>query len=242
MENLKIVDSENNISNIVYLYSGLTEVLSGTARNFSSYSDGTRSVLEIDVCDGYSDLIKTEIEDKIADIIAVNYKYNFLSERIHPIGLSLEEKEILISSLISADIDDDRFYIKSKIESNREYSIDGLFNFRLSKLKNKWHEVSLFIPKTFSSDKLKDFIAFLFEEKRGIRVFVENGKVFDRHFRRMNRTFLTGKDYGEAKLLNEILLSGCGEAELLSVVSEKDEDYLKEYLGSKIIFNKTYFC
>ena len=58
----------------------------------------------------------------------------------------------------------------------------------------------------------------------------------------MNRTFLTGKDYGEAKLLNEILLSGCGEAELLSAVPENDEEYLKEYLGSKIIFNKTYFC
>ena len=41
--------------------------------------------------------------------------------------------------------------------------------------------------------------------------------------------------------MNEILLSGAGEAELLSRLGEEEEEYVREYLGGKIIFGKTYF-
>ncbi len=241
MESLKITDCESNIANIVYMYSGLSEVLSGASRSFSTYYEGDRSVLEVSADSEYVDLIRVEIEDKISDIIAVNYKYSCFSSVVHPYGLTKDENEILISALISADIDDDKQYIKQKIFSEKEYSVDGIFNFRLSSLKKKWKDVTSYVPKTFDSEKLKDFIAFILDEKRSRRVFVENGKVFDKYFRRVNRTFLTGKQYGDGRLLNEILLSGGGEAELLSAVTDREEDYLREYLGNKIIFGKTCF-
>ncbi|MBQ9709813.1 MAG: hypothetical protein IJV67_04265, partial [Clostridia bacterium] len=212
------------------------------ARRFSAYSEGSRSVLEIDATDDFADFIRAEIEDRIADIIAVNYKYACFSSSVHPYGLTDGEREILLSALIAADIDDDKHYIKRKIASETEYSVDGLFNFRLAPLKRKWAEVVSFIPKTFNCERLKDFIAFLLEEKRGYRVFVENGKVFDKHFRRLNRAFLTGRQYGDDKLLNELLLSGCGEVELLSSVTDREDELLKEYFGSKVVFGKTYFC
>lgn len=239
MEILKITESECNVANIVYMYSGLSEVLSGMSRNFSAYNDGSRSVLEIEADGSYGDMLRAEIEEKISDIIAVSYKYANFSEAVHPYGLTPVENEILLASLIAADIDDDKAYIKRKISCEGEYSVDGLFNFRLSALKKKWHDVVSYIPKTFDSEKLKDFISFILEEKKGRRVFVENGKVFDPHFRRMNRSFLTGRVYGDEKLLIELLLSGCGEAELLSAVSEKEEEFLREYFGSKIIFGKS---
>lgn len=242
METLRITDCENNISNIVYMYSGLSEVLSGSARNFSAYNDGSRSVLEIAANDDYADFIRAEIEDKIADIIAVNYKYACFSATVHPCGLTEDEREILLCALIAADIDDDKAYVKRRVASEREYSVDGLFNFRLAPLKKKWEGVAAYVPKAFNGDKLRDFIAFLLEEKRGTRVFVENGRVFDKHFRRMNRTFLTGRQYGDCRLLNELLLSGCGEVELLSAVSDCEEGLLRDFFGSKVIFGKTYFC
>ncbi|MBQ9481980.1 MAG: hypothetical protein IJU84_07450 [Clostridia bacterium] len=241
MEILKITERENNLSNIAYMYGGLMEILSGASKNFSTYTDGGRSVLEIETPLDYAEMIRTEVEDKIADIIAVNYKYSYFSSAIKPYGLTPDENGILLSALISADIDDDKQYIKRKIRSEGEYSVDGLFNFRLSAIKKKWEDVASYIPKTFDAEKLKDFIAFILEEKAGVRVFVENGKVFDRHFRRINRTSLTGREYGDDRLVNEILLSACGEAELLSRVTEGEENYLKEYIGGKIIFGKTYF-
>ena len=89
MEILKITDSEENVGNIVYMYSGLSEVLSGTARKFSAYNAGSRSVLEIAVDNGYGEMLRTEIEDKVADVIAVNYKYRFFADRVRPYGLRL---------------------------------------------------------------------------------------------------------------------------------------------------------
>ena len=216
-------------------------MLSGTAGNFSAFNEGERTALQIEADDGYADMIRSEIEDKIADIIAVNYKYGYFADKVRPQGLGKTENGILISALISADIDEDKQYVKRRIVSEREYAVDGLFHFRLSPLRKKWESVISYVPKTFSVDKLKDFISFLLEEKKQLRIFIENGRVYDRHFRRLNRTFLTGRQYKEDKLLNEILLSGCGEAELLSPVSEGEEEYLREYLGGKIIFGKTYF-
>ncbi len=242
MEIIKITDSESRLSNIVYMYGSLSEVLSGASKRFSAYNDGSRSVMEIELTGDNGRYVKKEIEDKIADVIAVGYKHAVFSEGVHPYGLTEEEREILLSSLIAADIDDDREYIKRKIVCEREYSVDGLFNFRLTALKKKWQDVVSYVPKTFDGEKLKDFLAFILEEKRGNRVFVDNQKVYDKCFRRVNRTSLTGVQYGAERLVNEIILSGAGEAELLSGVSENAEEYLRDFLGNKIIFGKTYFC
>ena len=241
MEIFKITDSGANVSNIAYMYGGLSEVLSSSSRKFSAYDDGSRSVLEIEAVSGYADMIRAEIEDKIADVIAVHYKYSYFASTLRPYGLAEDERGILISALISADIDDDRTYIKRKITSDGEYAVDGIFNFRLAPLKKKWEDVASYIPETFNVEKLKDFISFILEEKTGVRVFVENGRVFDRHFRRINRTALTGRNYKADRLVNEILLSGCGEAELLTRLAEEEENYLREFIGGKIIFGKTYF-
>lgn len=240
MEILKITDCDANVGNIVYTYSGLSEVLSGTARKFSAYSSGGRAVLEIAVDNGYGEMLRAEIEDKVADVIAINYKYKYFAKKVHPYGLNEVEQGVLLSALISADVEEDKRYVIKKLEGD-EYSVDGVFNFRLTALKNKWAEVVGYVPKTFDGERLKDFIAFLLDEKRGARVFVDKGKVFDKHFRRMTRSFLTGRQYGADKLVNEVLLSGAGEVELLTALPTDVEDFLMEYLGSKIIFGKTYF-
>lgn len=241
MDTLIITDSERNEKNIAYIYSGLSEILSGTARRFSTVNFGNRTGMEVLVDKSYSDVLKIEIEDKIADVICISYKYDFFNKNVHLCGLSAMERHVFICALLSADLLDDKAYVKSKISGCDDYSIDGIFNFRLTALKSKWQQLLAYVPKCYDATKVKDFINFTLDYHSGRRVFVENGKVFDSHFRRINRAFLLGGGYDEANLLCDILLSACSEAELLSPLPSAQENCLKEYLGSKIIFGKTYF-
>ena len=70
------------------------------------------------------------------------------------------------------------------------------------------------------------------------RVYIDGGKVYDNHYRRLKRsTLLDGEDM---KIIREILLSNCGEVELSGKIPEKDEYYLKEYYNDKIFFSCGY--
>ena len=241
MDFLSITESDSNISNIVYLYGGLSEVLKGTQGNLSAYNDGTRATLDIETAENYTSLIRGEIEDRIADIIAVNYKYNYFSAAVNPTGMSETARRILLAVLIAADFEDDKRYIKNKMSPCGEYAVDGIFNFRLNSMKKKWADVAAYIPKSFDAAGLKDFLAFVFEERDGKRVFIDKSKVYDGHYRLMRRTLLTPCTYGDEKLLAEVILSGGGEVELLSREKEGAEAYLREYLGDKLIFGDRYF-
>lgn len=237
MNVLFISDGAENMENAVYLYGGLTESLCGLPCNIKAYKQTDRNVIEVSSDDCFWRIVKAEAADKIADVIAVNYKYDFFRSLCKPYGLTDTENRILLAAVVSADIDDDREYIKQCISTEDEFPVDGLFNFRLKALKSKWRDISLYLPKTFDAERLKDFIAFILEEKKNKRVFVKNGNVYDCHYKKLNRAFLSGEDAGDEKLLTEILLSGAGEAELLSPVRAEEEEFLTEYYGNKIIFS-----
>jgi hypothetical protein len=175
-----------------------------------------------------------EILDKVAEIIAVKYKYDFLKREVKVGGLNSVEKEILLTSLIAADLDDDKKYSFDRLACYDDIAVDGVFNFRLKPLKKKWKDVSECVPSCFLSSQLKEFITYLLENKRK-RVYIENGRVYDAHYRRLKRSALLGGD--GAEILKEVLLSCCGEVELIGEISRDDEFYLKEYFNRKIIFN-----
>ena len=75
----------------------------------------------------------------------------------------------------------------------------------------------------------------MLENKRK-KVYVEEGRVYDAHYRRLKRASLLDGD--KAKVLQEVLLSCCGEVELLGDISFDDEFYLKEYFNHRIIFKR----
>lgn len=241
MSTLLISECGENADNMVYLYGGLTESLCSVPCAVKAYRETLRNVIEVSGENCFDSMVKIEAVDKIADVIAVNYKYAYFRQYCKPYGLTETENRILLAAVISADIDEDREYVKSVIGEEQEFPIDGLFNFRLKDLKKKWNEIVRYLPKTFDPERLKDFIAYIIEEKASRRAFVENGKVFDVHFRRINRGFLSGEKQGDEKLLTEILLSGCGEAELLTPLKAEEEEYLTEYFGNKIIFSSGCF-
>ncbi|MBO4262906.1 MAG: hypothetical protein J5903_03885 [Clostridia bacterium] len=230
--------TENNFSeeNVLYLYDSLSGIVGETGGGAFVETDDARTRLKLVFPEKYDDLIRCEAEDKIADVIAVKYKYEFFGKKLKTEGLSPLEKEILFSALIAADLTDDKRYIIRKLRSFAEYTIDGTYNFRLAPLRRKWEDVVGYIPSYFPPCRLTDFVSYLVGEKSGSKVTVENGKVYDKHYNLLNRTALTGKT-DDGRIIREVILSECGDLRLLTPVSEKDDEYLKKYFAGRISFS-----
>ena len=75
-------------------------------------------------------------------------------------------------------------------------------------------------------------------ENKKKRVYIDDGKVYDAHYRRLNRSELLGGD--KVKIVREVLLSNCGGIEVSGKIPEEDEFYLKEYYSDNITFSTKY--
>lgn len=241
MSQIKITESAAKSNNIIYIY----EMLSLITKQLGCIEDlrggKNRYELIIDVPSSYKDLLIAELEDKIADVISVNYKYTFFKKNVNSSGLKPVEKELLLTALIAADIDEDKKYVIKKLKSFSEYALDGIFNFRMKPLKEKWGDIIGYIPPGFQSVDLRDFIIYLIKDKMGKRVYFDEGSVYDKRFNVLKRTELLTGDSGEISIVKEILLSGAGEVELGTPLPERDEVYLKELYGDRVRFSNSYF-
>lgn len=240
MSEIKISESSIRSNNVTYLYQSLGDIITQINAKVDVKSGRNRYELIIDVPPEYKELFVAEAEDKIADVIAVNYKYNYFKKNAVVSGLPVNEKELLLTALIAADLNDDKRYIIKKLKSFTEYSIDGIFNFRMKALKEKWNEIISYVPTTFASSSLKDFVAYLIKDKVGKKVYFENGRIYDKRYNVLNRNSLICDD-ADLKTTKEILLSGAGEIELLTPLPDKDEYFVKEFYGDKVYFSANYY-
>ncbi len=196
-----------------------------------------RATLNLNFNEEHKNIVTEVLLDKIADIIVVNYKYDYFTRYIRTCGLTSLDYEMLIASLISADLDEDKRYILKGNLDLTDFSIDGYFNFRLKPLKEKWTEIVGYIPIYFTLERLNDFVSYIVTEKRGKRCYIYNNKVYDSHYNRMQKGFLT-KNIESGTVAREVILSGFSEAELNTKLSETDQKYLTNFLGDKIFFKK----
>lgn len=241
MSFIRITDGMKGETNMFYLYNQLNPVVSRLGGKIEIECGEKVNVLNVEVDRSYAGFLRAEAEDKIADVITVNYKYEYFSERIKTKGLNELERELLLDTLICADLEEDKKYVVAKMSRCVEYSVYGSFNFRMAPLKKKWQEITEYIPLYFSSEQLREFILYILKEKKGRKVYVENDSVYDKNFNRLQRVILTDNGLSEGKIIREVLLSACGEVELNDRVSKVDEKYLREYFGDKILFGKGYF-
>jgi len=237
MTSITVTENVSSEENLLYVQSASSELLAHAGCTARLNRNGERSVLTVNCPEYYSDVIKAEIIDKTAEIITVKYKCDYFAKQLKVGGLSTNEKQILVASLIAADFDDDKRYAFDRIKSCKEIAIDGVYNFRLRLLKKKWQEVTDCIPQCFLSTQLKEFISYLLENKKK-RVYIDGGKVYDSHYRRLNRSSLLGGD--GVKIIREVLLSNCGEIDIMGDIPKEDEYYLREYYTDKIIFSGGY--
>ncbi|MBP5177543.1 MAG: hypothetical protein ILP02_03045, partial [Clostridia bacterium] len=149
-------------------------------------------------------------------------------------GLKSVEYELLIAALIAADLEEDKRYARSLFSGER-LAVDGFFNFTMKALKDKWRDVVGYVPAYFAPDQLKDFILYVAGEKKGGRLRVVGGRVYDEAYNLLSRAYLTGG--GDCKVVKEVIISSPVEVLLTRPVPEKDEYYLKQFFGDKIVFD-----
>ena len=173
MRLIKISDETERADGIRYISAALKNVISETGGAISEKYNGDRAELKIKTPERFVDYIRSEAEDKIADVVAVGYKYDYFKKDIPASGLKDFEREILYSALIAADIDDDKRYIVKRTRIFDEYVIDGIFNFRLVPLRHKWEEITGYIPLVFTDKQLREFVRYLVGEKRSKKAIVQ---------------------------------------------------------------------
>ena len=236
--NYLVFDSEYHAITTDYLNRSLRRKILSLGGQCESGNKSGRVYFSVTVPKERAKYLKPALEDKIADVIAVNYKYDFFKRKVRVNGLSGVEYELLLSALISADLEEDKRFVRSKLNES-PYAVDGAFNFLLKPLIEKWQEIVSFVPAYFLPDQLKRFISYIVGEKRPSKVYVMGDKVYDLSYNVLDRSYLTGE--GDCRLIREIILSSSGEVELSAPIPKKDEFYLKEFFGEKILFGKGYF-
>ena len=236
MTKICITDGGNIAYGLKYIKDSVGELAVKTGATVSVVSHGERRALIYDCPEYYSDILQAEIADRVAEVIVVGYKYGYFKTAVKSCGLNETEREILLTSLIAADLAEDKKYAFDRMKAINEIAIDGVLNFRLKPLKNKWKDVAEYMPAYFAGSQLKDFVSFLLENKKK-RTYIDDQKVYDNYYRRLKRCSLM--DACDGEIVREVLLSNCGEVEIRGALPETDEKYLKEFYGDRVYFTQS---
>lgn len=179
----------------------------------------------------YCPYIRKYAEENIAEVIAVGYKYRYFKEILSLPCLSGKERDILLVSLVSADLAEDREYVKKRFTGAEKYCIDGTYNFRLNDLKRRWRKIAEYIPAEFNGAALESFVEFLVGEGAG-KTFLKDGVLYDEDYRPLRRSRLIG----EESPVSEILLSGAESVYCFGSPDRESAEFLKKYYKEKAVF------
>lgn len=230
MEEITVSESKERSSHITYLYNVSANALSRFQSRGELVFGEERAALRIST-EGNAAGVRKLLRDKIAEVIGIGYKYEFLKGRLSAC-LSKREKKILAAALIAADLEGDKVYIKRKLESAEEYSLDGFYQFRLGALREKWEKIVNYIPDGFNSNDLKKFCDFLVGESKN-KIYVKGNTVFGENFTPLRRSRLTGEEDTET----EIMLSDAGFVYCLGDVEDSVGDFLQKFYAERAIFS-----
>ena len=75
MTSISITEKDYNEENLLYIQASIGELLSHADCSISEQNTEGRAQLMINCPECYLDIIKSEISDKVAEIIAIKYKY-----------------------------------------------------------------------------------------------------------------------------------------------------------------------
>lgn len=224
-----VSDGREHSSFITYLYNAVSAELVRTGGTGELMFGEERVALRLHAKE--SSGVFSQARERIAEIIGIGYKFDFLSGRLR-VCLSSREKKLLCAALIAADYEGDKAYIRRKVGRGNEYAIDGFYAFRFGSLREKWERIAEYIPEGFASDDLKKFCEFLVGESKS-KIYLKGNTVFGENFLPLRRSRLTG----EEDLETEILLSDAGFVYCLGEVEDSVGDFLQKYYAERAIFS-----
>ena len=210
---------------VAYLYNGLTSALKEGRTELDFSKD--RAKCRIFAPERAAGVIF----ERMAEIIAVGYKYRFLDECVR-VCMPKKERGLLLSSLIAADLEADRAYILPRLVSEKEYCLDALFLFRMGELREKWGRIAAYIPETFSARDLWNFSNFLVHVSRRTD-YRKGAAVFGEDFSPLRLSRLTGEESVE----REIMLADAGYIKCVGKISDTTGDFLQKYYPERVAFS-----
>ena len=231
MEEITITQEGFNERYISYLYGKVRERFSFLPSSCHYNKEGDCCLVQFQTESAYCPYVRKFTEENIADIIAIGYKYAFFEGKLAVPLLSERQKRILLTALVAADYREDKAYALKRLRGFENYSLDGMFHFRLRELQRRWEGIAEYVSPDLGESSLDSFLEFLTEDGEG-KLFVKDNKVYDEEYRPLSRSRLTG----EGDTIEEILLGGAERVYCFGNVEEKTAAFLKKYYADKAVF------
>lgn len=230
-----IISEKGDVSrNILYILGEILDKIEFCGASSGIRVIDKRTVLLIEVEDQYEKYLRDLIEEKIAEVICISYKYELLSENVLTVSLTDTEREILIAEIIAADLSDDIAYVSNELSKDEIYQFDGFYAFRMSALKEKWKRISESVPVTFQNDQLADFIGYIIEENSET-IYIRDREAYNGSHKILHRAKLIEED--ELSFIREIIFSGAKEVMCLTGVNAFESAFLEKYYGERVFFS-----
>ena len=228
MQNTKNGGSDRYVR---YLYNKVKEKFSFLSGEcvVRSEKDCAKFVFEGE--DGYGSHLQQFIVEHVADILTIGYKYEYFQTNLSLPILTPKDKFLFCSALVAADYADDKRYVARRIEGSSTLSLDGVYNFKLKELKERWGEILSFIPKDFGEYSLENFLDYVISDGEG-KAYIKENTVYDENYRKIAKSELLGKK----SLVAELLLSGAAGVYCFGKTDRETETFVKKYYKDKGVF------
>ena len=231
MEEITVTQNGFDCGYMSYLYTKVRERFSFLPATCDLLTDGEYAEISFRTEREYCPYVRRFVEENLADVVAVGYKYAFFQRRLALPLLSAFQKYLLCTALVAADYQDDKNYARKRLQGEGQYSIDGAFHFRLRELQRRWEGIAEYVPTEMSVSSLDGFLEFLTEDGEG-KLFLKGGKVYDEEYRPLTRSALTG----QPSAVGEILLGCAKKVYCFGETDKETEAFLRKYYQANAIF------
>lgn len=231
VEEITITQNGFNQSYMSYLFSKVQGRFSFLPGDMDMQADGDQTKIALKLQSAYCPYVRKFAEENIADVLAIGYKYAFFEKHVPLPLLNEEQKHVLLTALVAADYKEDKAYIARRIGGSDHYCLDGVFYFRLQQLKKRWEDIVNYVPADMGVLSMEGFMEFLAEDGEE-KLFVKEGNVYDKEYRLLSKSMLTGK----RSTVAELLLGGAGQVYCFGDVDEGTSRFLKRYYPTRTVF------
>ncbi len=231
MEEISITQNGYNQQYISYLYKKVQQRFSFLPAEIRLEREGECAQIDLKIERAYCPYVRRFAEENIADVIAVGYKYAFFDKRLPLPLLDENERRLFLTALVAADYKEDKAYIARRLKGMENYALDGVFHFRLSTLKERWEGVLEYVNANTGISSVENFLEFLVEDGDE-KLFVQEEKTYDKEYRLLTRSILTGK----RSIVGEIILGGGGQIYCFGETDAETQAFLKKYYQGRVVF------
>lgn len=235
---VKITVSESNSKNlnVAYIYNSMTRYLSICGADADITFDDSRTNLVMTAENRFHSYLRKFTEERVAESVAIGYKYALFQKNIRPSGLSetdrevtsLRARELRISTRIN-----DMSPSGSKISASIPSTVFLISVCRRSKKNGGLHRLH---PVRFTERDLKDFLDYILSEREPSIVHFKDGELYDADYVRLKRAALIDGGWTTFPSCGKCFWSGATEVECLTNPPPVLCDVLKKYFGSRTAF------